>query len=155
MNSTQKTLTDYIVNGRPRYADGGVQQNQGGNAKIKICGDCGSKVVFVQSTKTGKWYLADVFQYKNGNHYYSKADPHFKSCQTEQNDKKIFELQEEIKTLDISRLQLVNQIIAEYENNVSREELRVILHEATAEVKAKIASNEAQIEELRAAGARI
>lgn len=155
MNSTQKTLTDYIVNGRPRYADGGVQQNQGGNAKIKICGDCGSKVVFVQSTKTGKWYLADVFQYKNGNHYYSKSDPHFKSCQTEQNDKKIFELQEEIKTLDVARLKVVEQIIAEQKDNSSNEELRAMIDQATGGVKEKIESHQEKIAELRAAGSRI
>lgn len=68
-------------NGQTRYADDGAVA-QGGLCALKQCSACGGYVVFVKSTKTGKWYLADCFPYAGGNgFYYVKSSPHFKSCE--------------------------------------------------------------------------
>jgi len=155
MTNTQKALTNYIVNGQQREADGGVQKNQGGYLKIKICGDCGGKVVFVQSTKTGKFYLADVFEYNSGNFFYSKGHPHFKSRQTEQMGLKLTELDIELQALDKSRLAAVDRIIQEQENNPSNYDVRAMLDEATGDIKAKMELIKVQMAELRAAGATL
>lgn len=79
--TTRPELTDlYDRHQRQRYADaGGVRQ--GGPRPIKICGACQRPVVFVESTKTGKWYLADCARYTNRDaYYYVKASPHYKTC---------------------------------------------------------------------------
>ena len=153
MTNTRKALTNYIVNGQQREADGGVQKNQGGYLKIKICGDCGGKVVFVQSTKTGKFYLADVFEYNSGNFFYSKAHPHFKSCQTEQMGLKLTELDIELKTLNKTLREIEQQFYAEYQGKIP--ESWGIYEEATNEILAKMTSIEEQMAELRAAGATL
>lgn len=69
-------------NGQKRYADAGATQ-QGGPIPMKECSACGGKVVFVQSSKTGKWYLADCFPYAGAreSYFYVKSEPHFKSCE--------------------------------------------------------------------------
>lgn len=59
---------------------------------VKVCPECGHEVAFVQSTKTGKWYLCDVHESnavktdpKTGvitkQFSYDSASPHFKTCQ--------------------------------------------------------------------------
>ena len=67
--------------GEQVFADAGAQRKQGDHRPMKACSACGGFVVFVQSTKTGKYYLADCFQYHTANWYYVKASPHFKTCQ--------------------------------------------------------------------------
>lgn len=84
MTSTQtrSQLTPVLrENGQQRYADAGATR-QGDRKPMKSCGTCGAYVVFVQSTKTGKWYLADTFRYGGDTeaYYYVKASPHFKTC---------------------------------------------------------------------------
>ena len=71
-------------NGQKRHADAGATR-QGGSHPMKECSACGRFVVFVQSTKTGKWYLADCFRYPGHDaYYYIKASPHFKTCEVTQ-----------------------------------------------------------------------
>jgi hypothetical protein len=65
----------------PKYADAGATQ-QGGPIPMKKCSACQGHVVWVKSTKTGKFYLADCFRYSGGESYfYVKASPHFKTCE--------------------------------------------------------------------------
>lgn len=66
--------------GEPYYAEPGAVSKQGGSRPVKQCSACGGFVVFVQSTKTGKWYLADCFDKYKGGMYYVKASPHYKTC---------------------------------------------------------------------------
>ena len=92
MNS--RTLTDLKrEDGSQKWADGGANR-QDGNKPIKVCGCCGGKVVFVQSNKTGKWYLADCFPYADlsdtgrpTSYFYVKSSPHFKSCERKAKDR--------------------------------------------------------------------
>ena len=79
--TTRPELTAvFHPNGLQRYADAGAAQ-QGGNRPIKRCTACGMYVVFVQSTKTGKWYLADCARYSHRDaYYYVKASPHHETC---------------------------------------------------------------------------
>jgi len=80
--------------GRQKYADGGAVQ-QDGRKPIKVCSNCQGKVVFVESTKTGKWYLVDVFPYADmsdkpvvrKSYFYAKSKPHFKSCERKASDR--------------------------------------------------------------------
>ncbi len=79
-NTTRPELTD-VLNEYGQHScasDGAVAQ--GGSRKMKQCSACGNYVVFVQSRKTDKWYLADCFPKKNGGYYYVKASLHFKTC---------------------------------------------------------------------------
>jgi quinol monooxygenase YgiN len=68
-------------NGRPMTADAGATA-QGKPCQIKKCGACGDYVVFVQSAKTGKWYLVNTYRYGGDNeaYYYQKNSPHFTTC---------------------------------------------------------------------------
>lgn len=87
-NPDKPTLTDLKdARGFQKWADGGAN-DQDGKKPVKVCSACGGKVVFVQSKKTGKWYLADCFPYANmsesarpDSYFYVKASPHFKSCE--------------------------------------------------------------------------
>lgn len=79
--------------GSQKWADGGANQ-QDGSRPIKVCSACGGKVVFVQSTKTGKWYLVDCYPYANNSdsyrptsYFYVKSSPHFKSCERKAKDR--------------------------------------------------------------------
>lgn len=81
-------------NGSPKFADGG-RQTQDGPRPIKVCGSCGGHVVFVQSKKTGKWYLADCFPYadrsdsaQTTSYFYVKSSPHFKTCERRQTERR-------------------------------------------------------------------
>lgn len=84
-------LTDLLKeNGDPVRADGGALEQDGWKS-VKVCSACNGKVVFVQSIKTSKWYLADCYPYCNENlgtprqkWFYVKSAPHFKSCQNRQ-----------------------------------------------------------------------
>lgn len=65
----------------PKYADAGAV-HQGDPIPMKKCSACQGYVVWVKSTKTGKFYLADCFRYQGGESYfYVKASPHFKTCE--------------------------------------------------------------------------
>jgi len=68
-------------NGRPMTADAGATA-QGKPCPIKKCGACGGYVVFVQSSKTCKWYLANTFRYGGDveAYYFQKNSPHFTTC---------------------------------------------------------------------------
>jgi len=95
MNNVKTVLIDLLrENGNQVRADGGALQ-QDGSKCVKVCSACNGKVVFVQSIKTGKWYLADCFPYGNDNlgtprqnWFYVKSAPHFKSCERRQTEKK-------------------------------------------------------------------
>ena len=67
----------------PKKADAGATY-QGDPIPMKECAKCLGKVVWVKSTKTGKFYLADCFRYSGDGDdwFYIKASPHFKSCET-------------------------------------------------------------------------
>lgn len=88
------TLTDLKrEDGSPKFADGGASK-QDGVKPIKVCGCCFGNVVFVQSKKTGKWYLADCFPYadlsdsaRSTSYYYVKSSPHFKTCERRQSER--------------------------------------------------------------------
>jgi hypothetical protein len=60
----------------------------GDNKPIKICPECHHDVVWVESSKTGKFYLADVFHYDTagGNQriVYNAGRPHYKTCKEHQ-----------------------------------------------------------------------
>jgi ssDNA-binding Zn-finger/Zn-ribbon topoisomerase 1 len=80
--TTRPELTPVLYpNGGQRYANAGAT-NQGKGRAMKECQACGGYVVFVESSRTGKWYLADCFPYANGHSYfYVKAAPHYKTCE--------------------------------------------------------------------------
>lgn len=84
-------------NGEPRLADAGATY-QGAPIAMKKCSACGGFVVFVKSTRTGKWYLADCFRYHGSDAYfYVKASPHFKTCEREQNRRRAEDEAEQAK----------------------------------------------------------
>jgi hypothetical protein len=58
-------------------SNGAVSQD--GEKSVVQCGVCMGKCVWAES-KSGKWYLADVFSSESGGFYYIKGSPHFKSC---------------------------------------------------------------------------
>jgi len=97
--TTRPELTDILNEyGRQSYAsDGAVAQ--GGSLKMKRCGACGGEVVFVQSKKSGKWYLADCFRKYNGGYYYVKASPHFKTCAERQERQEAYRIHAERQEL--------------------------------------------------------
>lgn len=59
----KRTLTpEFKADGKSRlYADGGAVKQQGDKA-VSRC-SCGKSVVWLKSTKSGKFYLANVFGY--------------------------------------------------------------------------------------------
>lgn len=67
--------------GSHKTADGGAASQD--RKPMHEC-ECGQYVVWHQSKKSGKWYLADCFQYlTNGNddsYWYAANSPHFKTC---------------------------------------------------------------------------
>lgn len=101
----KSTLIDYLdQSGNPLRANAGAQRAQGDRRNIKQCDKCSGLVVFVQSSKTDKWYLADVFAYQgedrdSGQFYYMKNSPHFKTCGTKQNNVTAVEITQEIDRL--------------------------------------------------------
>lgn len=70
----------------PKKADAGAT-HQGNPIAMKECSHCRGRVVWVKSTKTGKFYLADCYRYAGDgdNWYYMKSSPHFKNCQQRKN----------------------------------------------------------------------
>ncbi len=154
MTTNQTTLTNYIYNGVQQRADAGAQSAQGASLNIKICGDCGGKVVFVQSAKTDKWYLANVFTYKTGNFYYVKSDPHFKTCGIKQATNTVAELLEDVKTLTAARHAEMDRILSEQADNTDNAQVRTMVAEAVAEFDQKIEAVNTEIARLRAEGAR-
>jgi hypothetical protein len=63
----------------PVWITGGAIE-QDGSRQLHRCGECGGDVVWVKSHRTGRHYLADVSQGYNGQRFYMKSSPHFKSC---------------------------------------------------------------------------
>jgi hypothetical protein len=90
-------------NGMQRKADAGAT-DQGGRHAMKECSACGRFVVFVQSTKTSKWYLADCFRYQGHDaYYYVKASPHFKTCERMQKEAASTVAYEQLRSLNSTK----------------------------------------------------
>ncbi len=151
MTTNQTTLTNYIYNGVQQRADAGAQSAQGASLNIKICGDCGGKVVFVQSAKTDKWYLANVFTYKTGNFYYVKSDPHFKTCGIKQATNTVAELLEQIKELNAGQKAEFEKACESAPADADRNKIAAKIFFDT---EVKIEEINAEIARLRAEGAR-
>ena len=79
---TRPTLTPILDRFKnPKKADAGAV-HQGNPIPMKQCSACLGKVVWIKSTKTGKFYLANCYRYAGDgdNWFYIKASPHFKTC---------------------------------------------------------------------------
>ena len=79
---TRPTLTPVLDRFKnPKKADAGAV-HQGDPIPMKQCSACLGRVVWVKSTKTGKFYLANCYRYTGDgdNWFYIKASPHFKTC---------------------------------------------------------------------------
>lgn len=63
------------TNGHATYISGGAN-TQDGNLKLYTCNTCHRPVVWATSTKSGRMYLADVFEGQSGARYYVKASAH-------------------------------------------------------------------------------
>lgn len=72
--STGRT-TAAKTNGHATYISGGAN-TQDGNLKLYTCNTCHRPVVWATSTKSGRVYLADVFEGQSGARYYVKASAH-------------------------------------------------------------------------------
>lgn len=58
----------------------------GASVRPARCRDCGSRyVAWVQSTRTGKWYLCDATIGTPGHVIPARHKPHFKSCTGQEN----------------------------------------------------------------------
>jgi len=73
------------ADGERRFADAGVSQ---GERKPMFKCECGGKVVWVKSAKSGKNYLANCSPYGDldaeyEKYWYAAYSPHFKTCSAE------------------------------------------------------------------------
>ena len=83
---SKRRITPVLTeNGSQRTADGGAASRD--HKPIHQC-ECGGYVVWHQSKKSGKWYLADCFPYVGkevyDSYWYAVHSPHFKSCKQEE-----------------------------------------------------------------------
>ena len=70
------------ADGQRKHADAGTAQ---GEKKAMFVCECGGKVVWVKSAKSGKNYLADCSPYDDETgdletYWYAAYSPHFKTC---------------------------------------------------------------------------
>lgn len=106
---------------RQRWADAGAV-DQGDRRPLRECAACGGFVAFVQSSRTGKWYLADCFRYRGGDRfYYVKASPHFKTCERVLADRAAEEARERDKADEDARfavcLAAIREMAAGFESS--------------------------------------
>jgi hypothetical protein len=73
-----RTTAEKNSQGRPVYISGGANR-QDGQLKLYTCNTCHRLVVWATSARTGKLYLANVYQGESGIRYYVKASAH--QCQ--------------------------------------------------------------------------
>jgi len=149
MNSTQKTLTNLTdERGNVVHAGPGATAQADERLTIKICGECQSYVVFVKSTRTGKFYLADVFRGHKYGFYYVKASPHFKTCQKRAIEFQIVELEREVKELHerhMSEADAIHDQCVAAGNNDPLMAFRLRNRAEMAEVTAKIEKCRAEL----------
>ena len=86
MNSTKSSLKSiFNSDGTRKMASTGAI-NQGQARPIKQCDKCGAYVVFVQNSKTDKWYLANCFKFAGEgvteSFYYRKDSAHHTICES-------------------------------------------------------------------------
>lgn len=73
--STTRTTAYRNHNNNTTYISGGANY-QDGNLKLYVCNTCRREVVWATSTRTGRKYLANVYQGESNARYYVKASAH-------------------------------------------------------------------------------
>jgi hypothetical protein len=74
MNTTPRTIK--ATGARGGFASEGAVRQNGGSLPIYICSECGADVVWVESKRTGRKYLANISRAYNGGRFYIGANIH-------------------------------------------------------------------------------
>jgi len=74
-NAPTTTRTTRTTRYPDRWASDGAV-NQEGSLPLYRCNGCKAEVVWVTSNRTGRKYLASVFQSRSGARFYIKRAPH-------------------------------------------------------------------------------